>query len=50
MEVFTNTSFRHIASLRGARNLAVQPRTISASARRAPCTAHHNFVFLNTTK
>ena len=48
MEVFTNTSFRHIASLRGARNLAVQPRTISVTALRAPCTKNQNFAFLIT--
>lgn len=30
---------RRIAALRGARNLAVQMRTASASALRAPCTS-----------
>jgi hypothetical protein len=50
MEVFTNTSFGCIALLRGARNLAVQPRTISISALHAPSTALQNFVFLKTSK
>ena len=31
-----NSFFSRIALLRGARNLAVQVRTVSASARRAP--------------
>ena len=39
MRTSINTLFGRIAALRGARNLAVQTRTISASALRSPCTA-----------
>jgi hypothetical protein len=37
------------ASLRGARNFAVQPRTISVSSLRAPCSlaARYGLVFFN---
>ena len=39
MSASLNTLFECITVLRGARNLAVQFRTVLASARRAPSTA-----------
>lgn len=36
---------RRITALRGARNLAVQMRTVSATALRAPCTSSTTITF-----
>ncbi len=40
--------FACIAALRGARSLAVIQHTVSASARRAPCTASQIYNFLGS--
>lgn len=48
MTTSINSFFGRIASLGGARNLAVQPRTISASALRPPCTSFQNSEFIDT--
>ena len=40
-----NLSFGRIVSFRDTRNLAVQPRTISVSAFRAPHIASQNLIF-----
>ncbi len=45
MNTTLNLFCEPITALRGARNLAVQPRTISASVRRAPCAAFRNSKF-----
>ena len=45
MGLLKNSSFGRIVSLRDTRNLAVQPRTISASAFHVPYTTSQNFIF-----
>ena len=50
METSKKSNFRHIAALRGTRKLAVQIRTISLSAFRAPCTVSENLSFLKASK
>ena len=45
MNAFLNTFFEGTTALRGARNLAVQLRTISVFVRRAPCiTSQINYL------
>ena len=55
METLKKSNFRHIAALREIaikkfRKFAVQIRTISLSAFRAPCTVSENLSFLKASK